>query len=793
MEEREMIEMKLTSHRQKNDKIEDSLATLLMRKGNVDIEWLRSAMTNFEDVNCRDVDGKTLLQVVLQIPWIGQEAQRLEGINLLISKGAEVNLKDRRGQTAIHVAVEQNVPKQILSVLAERAADINAINNDNKTPLHLLLERSQSALDYEKLKILLKAGADPFYSRFEGDVCDVGYCCPLYLLLDNSDSLLQNLRYFRQLCPEDDTRIVRTLLLHAASTTKASDLELLLEGVVSLEAFCDTGQLLLLAAQSSQDADHKVDLLLHYDVNLVHSTTKSGMGLYHVASLQGSLQMLKKATINFKTSVDGNDNCGNTPLHYVASSRHSDLEVVDCANYLVSLGANVDVLNDCGLTPLDTALKFQKKRVVMVLVHAGARLPHSAASCTLNFDQLSILAECDVIASSKKPVIYALQTAGFMQKMKVRSYNDQRQYKELAETLEETASIMLTFDLERVSDVTDEVVFAAVTNFQKQFVSGRAVQEYVNRKWYKGNSRSMRSIPRGLFTVLLWAMIFYLLPLVILFYVLPRYGRGYHVFLHTVRKRISPAVRYFVAYINHVCFIVLLVYDSVETEGLRVQGVVDRSDYLVFFFILTFCFHEMGQLLMKGRKLYFRSWQNRLDLIIFILFFVFFVTRAIDLYWVNVEFREAAPYLAIGSLSYALASFLFILRSIQHLCVFPKVGMVVISTKQIVRNILSFLLVWGLLLLAFTIVMSRVYPTSVYRYYQFVEECVQRHYNKTMQNSTDIEVVVACVHKVHDLLVPRSVQGFATTAGTLIWSFFGLRSTDDFEAGGKRSNHTLVK
>ena len=69
------------------------------------------------------------------------------GVRLLIGRGAEVDLKGRRGQTAVHVVVERGVSKQILGVLVERTADINAINDANKTPLHLLVGKISYTLE----------------------------------------------------------------------------------------------------------------------------------------------------------------------------------------------------------------------------------------------------------------------------------------------------------------------------------------------------------------------------------------------------------------------------------------------------------------------------------------------------------------------------------------------------------------------------------------------------------------------------------------------------------------------
>ena len=60
------------------------------------------------------------------------------GLKLLMDSGAEVDLKDKHDQTALHVAVEEKVPKEALQTLVERSGNVNATDNNHKTPLHLL-------------------------------------------------------------------------------------------------------------------------------------------------------------------------------------------------------------------------------------------------------------------------------------------------------------------------------------------------------------------------------------------------------------------------------------------------------------------------------------------------------------------------------------------------------------------------------------------------------------------------------------------------------------------------------
>ena len=133
------------------------------------------------------------------------------------------------------------------------------------------------------------------------------------------------------------------------------------------------------------------------------------------------------------------------------------------------------------------------------------------------------------------------------------------------------------------------------------------------------------------------------------------------------------------------------------------------------------------------------------------------------------RYKDAVPYRTIASLSNALASFLFILRFINFLSVLPTIGTTIISFKQIIRDILSFLFLWGLLLLAFSVVMSIVYPAAAYRHYQSVEEYISL---SSMQNATDApsnSVLRQCVVDLYDRVVPEKVQGYLSDGDLIIF------------------------
>jgi ankyrin repeat protein len=113
----------------------------------------------------------------------------VECAKILLLHGANVNLNDRSGVTALHLACGENMvyrDSQLVRLLCESGANVNAVRNDDRSALHVLCsvnfnsfgeaEEDRSRFNsnvVECAKILLKSDADVDMSDDDGNYSEV--------------------------------------------------------------------------------------------------------------------------------------------------------------------------------------------------------------------------------------------------------------------------------------------------------------------------------------------------------------------------------------------------------------------------------------------------------------------------------------------------------------------------------------------------------------------------------------------------------------------------------------------
>ncbi len=105
-------------------------------------------LSNGANVNVKDGKGFTPLHIV-------SATGKAELVQLFISKGADVNAENVDGYTALHGAVENGF-RVVAGLLISGGADVNAGGNDGITPLHEAAARGH----FELAEFLISNGAD---------------------------------------------------------------------------------------------------------------------------------------------------------------------------------------------------------------------------------------------------------------------------------------------------------------------------------------------------------------------------------------------------------------------------------------------------------------------------------------------------------------------------------------------------------------------------------------------------------------------------------------------------------
>ena len=120
------------------------------------------------------IDNKTI-KTEQNALHIGAEYGFLEGVKLLLEKGADIDNKTKDGSTAFYLSVKNNHPK-IVKLLLEKGADIDNKTKDGFTALHIAVRDNR--LDIVKLLLEKGANIDMEYSSSSGlgneDIQDKG-------------------------------------------------------------------------------------------------------------------------------------------------------------------------------------------------------------------------------------------------------------------------------------------------------------------------------------------------------------------------------------------------------------------------------------------------------------------------------------------------------------------------------------------------------------------------------------------------------------------------------------------
>jgi ankyrin repeat protein len=311
------------------------------------------------DISLRNIDGKTPL-------YLAVEENRTGIIPLLLSYGSDVfaadnsgvtpfdramrnneaalsalitpetvHQNDSAGNTLLHAAVKNRGNPNLIGLILDQRALVNARTKEGDTALHIAVRMNQP----ENGEFLISRGADIFAANSTGE-------SPLYLALVSSGGVRQWMFNSRTITARDG--LGNSMLHYVAQWKLDAYIPFLIQRGLPVEAANATGETPLFMAVKN-DGPSTVKTLLDAKANL-QARDSFGNSVLH-AAVRWNAKNSALTLIDAGIDINAHSLSGNTPLHDALRLGITDIEVI-----LINRGADLEVRNADGNTPFMEAV-----------------------------------------------------------------------------------------------------------------------------------------------------------------------------------------------------------------------------------------------------------------------------------------------------------------------------------------------------------------------------------------------------------------------------------------------------
>jgi serine/threonine-protein phosphatase 6 regulatory ankyrin repeat subunit B len=320
----------------------------------------------------------------------------IEIVEILIKAKVDVNTKDNYGRTALMKAVENN-QRDLAEILIKAGANINARDNFGWTTLMMAAENGY----FEMLEILIKAGANV------NEKDELGWTALMKAVENNQRDLAEILIKAGANINNIDN-FGRTALIFAANNGYIEVVDMLIESGAKVKIRDNNKWTALIFAIKKflkVAADYNLD---EEDINLDYIWQEKYVYACIINSIiEGGIDYITKLNPSVKKIIEINnanaainndynkkealkiaDKCGYLYLEKLIKEANIDEKIndddsislfqaiekgsSDTVKMIIEAGANVNVRDHNGNTPLKLAVKYNNIDIVKILIEAGA-------------------------------------------------------------------------------------------------------------------------------------------------------------------------------------------------------------------------------------------------------------------------------------------------------------------------------------------------------------------------------------------------------------------------------------
>lgn len=307
------------------------------------IDVTEKIITN-KNITSRDSMGNTPLHIA-----IANNAS-FDEVMFLIDMGAEINARNRDGESALYFAVEKN-NRLIGEQLLAKSADVFSSGNNNASPLLLALtlgnESQEWLLTSEVIKAQDSLGNTPLHIATEYNLNNA----MLNILEKGGDPNVQNTNGESPIfiaVQKNNIIAIEILLLNGAN----KDLRNYLGNTI-----------LHTSVQSNAKDSAYIALKNGFDVNAQNGSGKTAL---HIASQENNIEMME-LLLEQGADIHSADIIGRTPLMDALK-----MESVNTVTFLLNNGASALIPEMYGRNAFHEAVETRNLELIAIIENAGA-------------------------------------------------------------------------------------------------------------------------------------------------------------------------------------------------------------------------------------------------------------------------------------------------------------------------------------------------------------------------------------------------------------------------------------